>query len=276
MSPNSVTASRPADSRYAALEERIMARDQKGASEVYYGLVRDGRPLPEMLREAVRIHAPYTHVPYHERMDDGYVNFVNNDHCLLSARAALNLSKMLPGAASGLPLAQTIWYIPTGLDIWNQKIAKAPGHYSRGFQMPDGPPPTPVVHWPDQTPLALDGPLKAAAGPMDDAGPSRQRRRRLPRVPRPDAEPGRAPRRAGRALLRRPHRRAGPLLPEPLLHDRPQVLPRPRHRRAGRGDRLGRRARRALCRRARHRRRPALVLALRGGLQRHHRLPRRP
>jgi hypothetical protein len=164
MSPDSVTATRTTDPRYAALEERVMARDQKGASEVYYGLVREGRPITEMLREAVRIHAPYTHVPYHERMDDGYVNFVNNDHCLLSARAALNLSKMLPGAASGLPLAQTIWYIPTGLDIWNQKIAKAPGHYSRGFQMPDGPPPAPVVHWPDQTPLALDGPLKQRLG----------------------------------------------------------------------------------------------------------------
>ena len=50
-----------------------------------------------MLREAVRIHAPYTHVPYHERMDDGYVNFVNNDHCLLSARATLHLSKMAAG-----------------------------------------------------------------------------------------------------------------------------------------------------------------------------------
>lgn len=164
MSPDSVTATRPADSRYAALEERILARDQKGASEVYYGLVREGRPLPEMLREAVRIHAPYTHVPYHERLDDGYVNFVNNDHCLLSARATLHLSRMLPGAAAGLPMAQTIWYIPTGLDIWNQKIAKAPGHYSRGFQMPDGPPPAPVVHWPDQPPLLLDGPLKERLG----------------------------------------------------------------------------------------------------------------
>ncbi|MDI1285076.1 MAG: hypothetical protein PSV46_11845, partial [Reyranella sp.] len=105
-----------------------------------------------------------THVPYHERIDDGYVNFVNNDHCLLSARATLRLSRMLPGAASGLPMAQTIWYIPTGLDIWNQKIAKAPGHYSRGFQMADGPPPVPVVHWPDQTPLQLDGPLHDRLG----------------------------------------------------------------------------------------------------------------
>ena len=147
MSPDSVTATRT-DSRYAALEERILARDQKGASEVYYSLVREGRPLAEMLQAAVHVHAPYTHVPYHERIDDGVVNFVNNDHCLLSARATLHLNRMLPGAAAGLPMAQTIWYIPTGLDIWNQKIAKAPGHYARGFKMPDGAPPAPVVPCP--------------------------------------------------------------------------------------------------------------------------------
>src|SRR3974390_2119586 len=68
---------------YEKLEDRVLSRDQVGASECYYDLVRDGRPLPEMLREAVRIHGPYTHVPYHERIDDGFVNFVNNDHCLL-------------------------------------------------------------------------------------------------------------------------------------------------------------------------------------------------
>jgi hypothetical protein len=165
MSPDAAShAATRSDPLYAALEERILDRDQKGASEIYYRLVKDGRPLTEMVREAVRIHAPYTHVPYHERIDDGYVNFVNNDHCLLSARTTLHLSKMLPGAASGLPMAQTIWYIPTGLDIWNQKIGKAPGHYSRGLQVPDGPPPAPVVHWPDQEPLVLEGPLKARLG----------------------------------------------------------------------------------------------------------------
>ena len=165
MSPDSPSlASTRSDPLYAALEERVLDRDQKGASEVYYRLVKSGRPLPEMLREAVRIHAPYTHVPYHERIDDGYVNFVNNDHCLLSARASLHLSKMVPAAATGLPMAQTIWYIPTGLDIWNQKIGKAPGHYSRGMQIASGPPPAPVVHWPDQQPLALDGGLKERLG----------------------------------------------------------------------------------------------------------------
>lgn len=164
MPPDASLATTRSDPLYAALEERILDRDQKGASEVYYKLVRDGRPLPEMLREAVRIHAPYTHVPYHERMDDGYVNFVNNDHCLLSARATMYLSRLLPGAAAGLPMAQTIWYIPTGLDIWNQKVGRAPGHYSRSMKVADGPPPAPVVHWPDQAPLALDGPLKERLG----------------------------------------------------------------------------------------------------------------
>jgi hypothetical protein len=145
---------------YARLEDKILARDQVGASHCYYELLRRGRPLAEMLREAVRIHAPYTHVPYHERIDDGFVNFVNNDHCLLSARATLNLARWLPAEVAGLPMAQTIWYIPTGLDIWNQKLNRAPGHYARGMAAQQGPPPKPVVHWPDQEPERLEGPLR--------------------------------------------------------------------------------------------------------------------
>ncbi len=134
---------------YTKLEDRILARDQVGASEAYYDLVKTGRPLKEIVAEGVRIHAPLTHVPYHERIDQGFVNFVNNDHCLLSARATTHLTKLLPPHLAMLPMAQTIWYIPTGLDIWNQKINKAPGHYSRGMT-PQGEPVKPVVHWPDQ------------------------------------------------------------------------------------------------------------------------------
>jgi hypothetical protein len=145
---------------YQELEDRMLARDQDGGSRVYYELLRRGRPLPEIMAEAVRIHAPYTHVPYHQRIDDGFPNFVNNDHCLLSARAAVNLQRMLPEKLAGLPLAQTIWYIPSGLDIWNQKILKAPGHYAtRGYKMPNAEPPKPVVYWPDQEPLRETGPL---------------------------------------------------------------------------------------------------------------------
>src|SRR4051812_12415968 len=147
---------------YDKLEDRCLMRDQKGASDVYYELVRANRPLNEIIAEGVRIHAPFTHVPYHERMDDGYPNFVNNDHCLLSARATINLNRVLPPHLAMLPMAQTVWYIPTGLDIWNQKINKAPGHYTRhrGDSSSVEAPPAPVVYWPDQEPLAQNGPLK--------------------------------------------------------------------------------------------------------------------
>jgi hypothetical protein len=160
--PAAISNAPKPEALYAKLEDRILARDQVGASEVYYDLVRQHRPMAEMIAEAVRIHAPYTHVPYHERIDDGFVNFVNNDHCLLSARAATQLTRMVPEDCAALPLAQTIWYIPTGLDIWNQKILKAPGHYARapGWTMPPGPPPMPEVVWPDQQPERLDGPLQ--------------------------------------------------------------------------------------------------------------------
>src|SRR5437660_3435259 len=149
---------------YGKLEDRILARDQKGASDVYYDLVRERRPLTEIVAEAVRIHAPYTHVPYHERIDDGFVNFVNNDHCLLSARATLRLARMLDGRLSGLPMAQTVWYVPTALDIWKQKIVQAPGHYARNFKMPPGPPPPPAVYWPDQEPIREPGTLRERLG----------------------------------------------------------------------------------------------------------------
>ena len=153
-----------AASLYSRLEERILARDQLGAAETYFDLVRTGRPLGEIIAEAVRIHAPYTHVPYHERIDDGYPNFVNNDHCLLSARATLHLTKLMPAGLEMLPMAQTVWYIPTGLDIWNQKINKAPGHYTRGFKGVITEPPAPVVYWADQQPLRSNAPVEERLG----------------------------------------------------------------------------------------------------------------
>ena len=62
---------------YDQLEEHILDRDQLGATQVYYDLVRAQQPLTEIIRQTVRIHAPYTHVPYHQRIDNGFVRFVN-------------------------------------------------------------------------------------------------------------------------------------------------------------------------------------------------------
>jgi hypothetical protein len=145
---------------YARLEERILARDQIGASHALYGLLKQGRPLTEITSETVRIHAPYTHVPYHQRLDDGMVKFVNNDHCLLSERVGLPLSAMVRPAVRMLPMAQTVWYMPTGLDPWNQLIGKAPGHYTRLYDITvNQEPPMPEVHWPDQAPVHVEGTL---------------------------------------------------------------------------------------------------------------------
>ena len=141
---------------YGRLEERVMQRDQVGASQVFYDLVRQGRPLEEMLAETVRIHAPFTHVPYHQRIDNGIVRFVNNDHCLLSARASLRLREFVGERYQFLPMAQTVWYVPTGLDPWNQLLGKMPGHYNRVRKDWSEFPP-PQIHRDDQQPLYLDG-----------------------------------------------------------------------------------------------------------------------
>src|SRR4051794_37335404 len=152
---------RERDGVYAALEERILARDQVGASQVFYDLVKAGRPVPELVRETVHIHAPYTHVPFHQRQDSGEMRFVNNDHCLLSMRAALQLKKLVSDEMAFLPMAQTIWYIPTGLDPWNQLLGKAPGHYNRVYNMEfSGKPADPVAHWADGAPVRSEAPLQ--------------------------------------------------------------------------------------------------------------------
>src|SRR3989442_13527921 len=155
-----VTSERGFAAEYARLEERILARDQIAASQVLYGLLKQGRPVTEIVGETVRIHAPYTHVPYHQRLDDGVVKFVNNDHCLLSERVGLPLASLVHPELSLLPLAQSVWYIPTGLDPWNQLLGRAPGHYTRLYEITvNQEPPAPEVHWPDAEPLHIEGAL---------------------------------------------------------------------------------------------------------------------
>src|SRR3989442_463743 len=155
-----VTSERGFAAEYARLEERILARDQIAASQVLYGLLKQGRPVTEIVGETVRTNAPYPHVPYHQRLDDGVVKFVNNDHCLLSERVGLPLASLVHPELSLLPLAQSVWYIPTGLDPWNQLLGRAPGHYTRLYEITvNQEPPAPEVHWPDAEPLHIEGAL---------------------------------------------------------------------------------------------------------------------
>lgn len=160
MATTTAGVDRQTERAYAQYEEHILARDQVAASEVFYDLVRAGRTNEEILRETVRIHAPFTHVPYHQRIDGGVVRFVNNDHCLLSARASLRLPEFVSEELRRLPLAQTVWYVPSGLDIWNQLLGKMPGHYNRRGSTPslEQGVAKPEVHWENRrTPIPFDG-----------------------------------------------------------------------------------------------------------------------
>ena len=64
----------------------------------------------------------------------------------------------LPESHRLLPLLQSVWYIPAGLDIWNQLLGKYPGRYAtmKGMNVP---PPSygPVVWNQDQAPIREGG-----------------------------------------------------------------------------------------------------------------------
>ena len=64
------TSDRETTATYARMEEKILERDQVGTSDALYDLIRARRPLTEILTETVRMHAPYTFMPYHQRLDD--------------------------------------------------------------------------------------------------------------------------------------------------------------------------------------------------------------
>ena len=151
---------------------------------------------------------------------------------------------MVPEDCAALPLAQTIWYIPTGLDIWNQKILKAPGHYARapGWSMPPGPPPMPEVVWPDQQPERLEGPLQERLDhwmTLVHRGQVLEAYRVFLGLMENPAERKEV---LAQLVHRRADGRAGPRPLQPLLHDRPQGVPRPRHGRSRQSAGLGQRA----------------------------------
>ena len=144
---------------YEQLHDAVMDRDQTRTQTAYYGLLRAGEHNDAIVSRAVAIHAPYTHVPYHQRIDNGIIRFVNNDHCLLSERVAIRMREYLPEQYHALPLAQTLWYMPRGLDPWNQLLGRAPGHYGSVAYNPEehAVTPAPEVHMDDQEPLFLEG-----------------------------------------------------------------------------------------------------------------------
>jgi hypothetical protein len=121
-------------------------------------VARDGRSIGEALSVVTAAEAPFVQVPSHINVKDGQVSLVNNDHTILGLRASVALMPYLPEQYRLLPLAQSVWYIPAGLDIWNQLLGKYPGRYAtmKGINVP---PPDygPVVWQDDHAPIREAG-----------------------------------------------------------------------------------------------------------------------
>jgi len=144
-----------------SLTEAILARDQARTTDLFFQMVRrEGASLGEALGEVTAAEAPFVQVPSHVNVRDGQITLVNNDHTILGLRASAHLAPFLPETHRLLPLLQSVWYIPAGLDIWNQLLGKYPGRYATMKGL-DVPPPSygPVVWNREQPPIFQEGPL---------------------------------------------------------------------------------------------------------------------
>jgi hypothetical protein len=150
------------DTAVDQLTEAILARDQPRTTDLFFQMVRrEGRSLGDALGAVTAAEAPLVQVPSHVNVRDGSITLVNNDHTILGLRTAASLAPFLPEPCRLLPLLQSVWYIPAGLDIWNQLLGKYPGRYAtmKGLEVP---PPShgPVVWNPEQAPIIEEGTVR--------------------------------------------------------------------------------------------------------------------
>jgi hypothetical protein len=147
--------------RREQMSEAILARDQPRTADLFFQMVaRDGGTLAEALEVVTAAEAPFVQVPSHINVRDGQITLVNNDHTILGLRTSAHLAPFLPETHRLLPFLQSVWYIPAGLDIWNQLLGRYPGRYAtmKGMTVP---PPSygPVVWHDDSAPLREAGAL---------------------------------------------------------------------------------------------------------------------
>jgi len=144
---------------FDALHGAILDRDQPRTTDIFYRMITDGETdISGAVALAAAAEAPYVQVPSHIDVREGNITLVNNDHTLLGLRTSVSLMPFMPERDRLLPLLQSVWYIPAGLDIWNQLYGRYPGRYAMMKGM-DVPPPDygPVVWNPDSAPIVTEG-----------------------------------------------------------------------------------------------------------------------
>ncbi|MGE3267236.1 MAG: hypothetical protein AB7P40_00720 [Chloroflexota bacterium] len=115
------------------LREEIQGVRYREATTTFCRLVtEEGQPIKSAIKEAIASAAPYVQVPAHiMRLPTGEMRGVNYDHTILGWRGAISLMREFEGARGILPSVQAMWYVPQGLNIWEQIICEFPGHYAR-------------------------------------------------------------------------------------------------------------------------------------------------
>jgi hypothetical protein len=147
------------DKTFDLLTDAILERDQPRTTDLFHRMVRrEGRSVGDALSLVTAAEAPFVQVPSHINVRDGQITLVNNDHTILGLRTSVHLAPFLPEPYRLLPLLQSVWYIPAGLDIWNQLLGRYPGRYAtmKGMNVP---PPAygPAVWNQEQEPITPEG-----------------------------------------------------------------------------------------------------------------------
>ena len=148
-----------ADRSFDLLTEAILERDQPRTADLFHRMVRhDGRSVADALSVVTAAEAPFVQVPSHINVRDGAITLINNDHTILGLRTSVSLAPFLPERYRMLSFLQSVWYIPAGLDIWNQLLGRYPGRYAtmKGMNVP---PPSygPVVWHQEGEPIHEEG-----------------------------------------------------------------------------------------------------------------------
>ena len=115
------------------LQDEIVNVQYREATDTFCRMMAEGnKPLKYMVKEAISAAAPFVQVPSHlMQLPTGELRGVNYDHTILGWRGAISLMGELGGKRGLLPNIQAMWYVPQGLNVWEQVICQFPGHYAR-------------------------------------------------------------------------------------------------------------------------------------------------
>ena len=115
------------------MDDYILDGKYREATDAYCRLVAaNPGGTAQFTTHVMATAAPYLHVPaHHKLLPNGEFRNVNYDHTILGIRAGMRLMPWLSERERYLTLAQAVWYVPQGLDVWAQLECGFPGHYAR-------------------------------------------------------------------------------------------------------------------------------------------------